>query len=280
MTLAQKTPVYQQAATPRSRQELCRIADSLACEDLSDLIEGEILGLRIPEYYPQHLCRRFASRLIENPRFGFYRNPGAENLGRLGMAYFEIENDSYRRQQYYSQAIPDIRASRQVFYPNWSPLDRLRLDLQEVWPFGANLENIENNPMFVGLVRALQNNAIILPHQDILRRDAPNSPRAQELKTQLGANIYLQTARGGELEIWRKKASDRMYENLRIPGSYGLNRMRLGSPDLTIKPENGDLILFDSTNVHAVAAVYDGVRVSISCFIGYRGDRKPLSFWS
>ncbi|MCT7960711.1 2OG-Fe(II) oxygenase [Laspinema sp. D1] len=287
MTIAQLYLKNQQRSTvttvgnPTPGPKLCRKADSVTMNGIRDLVAGEILAQVIPNYFPPSQCQKVAQRLIDNPLFGYYKNSGAENVGRVGTAYFEIENDSYRRELYYAQAIHDIQALREMFRPHWSPIDQLRLDLEEIWPGGANLENIEGWLMFVGLGRVMENNAGILPHQDILRRDAPpNCQRASELKTQLAANIYLQTSQGGELEIWRRKVTDQEYEALRIPGSYGLDRMRLGPPDLTIKPEMGDLILFDSTNIHAVAPANAGVRVTISCFIGYRGDEKPLSFWS
>jgi len=249
-------------------------------ETLDELINGKTLAIRIPGFYDKDLCEKPAKKIIAHDRFGYYSNPGAGNVGKLGMAYYEVQTDPDASVKYYSESIPHIRQSRELFAPHLSPIDKLRLELQENWTHGANLENLEGKTMNVGLSRVFKENAQALPHQDVLAWDAPNHIRAYEHKTQLAANIYLQTAEGGELEIWNCKLSKREYENLRTPGSYEVDRRFLGSPDLIIKPEVGDLIIFESTCVHAVAPVKSGVRVTTSCFIGYRGDDQPLSYWS
>lgn len=249
-------------------------------ETLDELINGKTLAIRIPGFYAKDLCEKSAQKIIHHNHFNYYRNPGAGDVGKLGMAYCEIQNDAELYNKYYSESLIQIRQSREIFAPHLSPIDKVRLELQEVWSHGANLENIEGKTMNIGLSRVVKENAQLLPHQDVLSWDAPNYIRAYEHKTQLAANIYLQTAEGGELEIWNRKLSKREYENLRTPGSYEVDRRFLGSPDLIIKPEVGDLIVFESTCVHAVAPVTTGVRVTTSCFIGYRGDDQPLSYWS
>jgi hypothetical protein len=261
-------------------RELARNVSSLEPNSLMSLIRGEILALRIPNFYPQTLCQKSAQRLLKDPRFGYYTNEGAGNVGRISMAYCETLNNPHLTQQYYAQSLPDIRRSREIFSPYLSPIDRLRLELQELWPFGANLENLEGKTMNVGVIRVFERGSEALPHQDILRRDATSFPRAYELQTQLAANIYLQTAEGGELEIWQRKVSDREYEQVRSPNSYGVRRDILGMPEIAIEPDVGDLILFDSNHIHAVASIQAGVRITMSCFVGYRGKNQPLSQWS
>lgn len=261
-------------------QELYRNIASLEHSTLTDLLQGEILAIRIPNFYAQIQCQQAARRLLKDPRFSYYTTEGAENVGRISMAYCEILNDPKLAQQYYSQSLLDIRQSRDILSPYLSPMDKLRLELQEIWPLGANLENLEEKTMNVGLIRVFKQNAEALPHQDILRQDAVSCQRAYELKTQLAANIYLQTAEGGELEIWNRKVSDCEYKQLGVPNSYGLQRHLLGNSNLSLKPKVGDLILFDSCNVHAVTPIQTGVRITISCFIGYRGEDKPLTQWS
>ncbi|EDZ92624.1 conserved hypothetical protein [Limnospira maxima CS-328] len=274
------TPPLRIISNRGTSSELTRVSSKLDYQDLQALLEGDIAILRIPKFYSQKLCKKYASKMIEDDRISAYQNPGAEQVNRIGLSYFETYENPMLYEQYYQQALPNIRQSRNLFLPNLSPMDQLRLELEEVWPGGATLENIEGKTMSVGLSRVLKTNAEILPHLDVLQWDAPKCLRANELKTQLAGNVFLQVAEGGELELWCQKMSRQEYEMMKIPGSYGIDRKLLGNPDVTIQPEVGDLILFQSTYVHAVKPVTAGVRVTMSCFIGYRSANQFLSYWS
>ncbi|MBP9722103.1 MAG: hypothetical protein KBD64_02970 [Gammaproteobacteria bacterium] len=61
---------------------------------------------------------------------------------------------------------------------------------------------------------------------------------------------------------------------------YYVDRSKIGQPLLTIKPQPGELVLFNPTRYHAVTAGQGNKRVSVSCFIGYRGEYSPLTLWS
>jgi hypothetical protein len=256
-----------------------QISNQLTQEELIKLATGQIQAIRIPNYYPQDLCETMGKRLIEHPLFGYYVN--APDIGRIGMAFFETIASPDLHQKYYEQANSAIQMVRDIFYPHVSPLDQLRLQLQEVWAQGANIENIEGRHMFVGLTRVFQDGAGALPHQDILAWDAPGNERAAEILAQLTANIYLTTSEvGGEVELWKQRLSAEEYDALRFENQYGLDRSRIAPPDLTIKPQVGDLILFNASNLHAVSAASGGYRVTLSMFIGYRGEERPLSYYS
>lgn len=50
--------------------------------------------------------------------------------------------------------------------------------------------------------------------------------------------------------------------------------------DAALDSEEGDLVLFNSRRMHAVTPGSDKPRLSLSCFVGYRGVASPLTFWS
>jgi predicted 2-oxoglutarate/Fe(II)-dependent dioxygenase YbiX len=61
---------------------------------------------------------------------------------------------------------------------------------------------------------------------------------------------------------------------------YGVQVERLGEPDLVVRPDPGDLLMFNSRKMHAVSPGTGHNRLAVSCFVGYRGDNLPLTFWS
>ncbi len=254
------------------------VTDALFEGDLIALVEHSIYALRIPGYSSTEESQEFAERLLAHPLFGFYVN--ADNIGRVGRAYFETISDPALRERYHSESRSMMRAIREACTPLLTPIDRLRLELQEAWSWGANIENLGEGKMFVGLSRLFAEGSEALPHDDHLWRDAPHSTLAQTLTTQLTCNVYLQVGEGGELELWDRRLPPDEFEALRLPGSYGLDRSRLPEPDLILQPEVGELIMFDPTYLHAVRPITKGVRITVTFFIGYRGRQHPLTYWS
>lgn len=265
---------------PEQTESYVTIATALAASDLLDLAMGKILALRIPHYYEPVMARALGERFVAHPLFGHYKN--APDIGRVGMAFFEtLAGGPELRDTYFGSALSSIRELRRVCSPMLSPMDKLRLDLQEAWEAGADLMHLEGRPMFVGLARVFEDGAEALPHTDVLRRDAPDCASPLQLITQFAANVYLRTAQqGGEVEIWRRKCSDEEIKTLKMPASYGLDRTKLPPCSVQLTPSDGELILFDATNVHAVRPIIEGPRVTVSCFIGYRGADELLAYWS
>jgi hypothetical protein len=252
--------------------------DHINEEDLMRLFEGEVLALRVPNYYPTDLCK-LSLKYLMNTQIEHYGN--APSIGRAGMAFYETENNLEKVEEYYQLAKINIDKIRQAFSPYISPLDKLRLELQEIWTSGANIENIHDRKMFVGLCRLLEKDIDFLPHQDIFHLDSINNLRAKTLKSQIAANIYLDVddQDGGELDMWSFGFDDNQYLDMLDDGSYGMSRNKLPPPVLSLKPNPGELILFNGRNLHAVRASKN-IRASIACFIGYRGTKSPLTYWS
>lgn len=247
-------------------------------ESLRHLIEGKVHAIVIHSFTEKEVCAK-ASKLILSERIKEYTN--APGIGRVGIAYFETTNNEVMQKEYFDKCQQQITALRRIFWPHIAPIDYLRLRLDETWPAGANLETKDDKKMFSGLVRSLDNNKEILPHEDVLERDDPTNLGKKPLKVQLAANVYLQVpVNGGELELYREKHSTKTYDLLR-GDSYGIeDKSLLFPPYLSIKPAAGDLVMFNANYCHSVAKVEGLTRLSLSTFIGYRDAASPLSLWS
>jgi hypothetical protein len=259
--------------------DLVLTATQVTKENLLKLLTDEIYALRVPGHYSKEACKVVTNNFLNSDLIASYVN--AVNIGRVGMAFYEVQEDPVRMEEYYRMAKINNKRIKETFFPYVSPIDMLMIDLNKVWDAGCKIENLHGDNMFVGLLRVLDENAPIHPHQDVLRRDARTAINAYTLKNQLAANIYLNMPEeGGELQLWNYGCSDEEYKNLLTPGDYYVDRSKLEEPVITIRPEAGELVLFNPMRYHAVTAGKSAKRVSVSCFIGYRGEYNPLTLWS
>jgi hypothetical protein len=135
--------------------------------------------------------------------------------------------------------------------------------------------------MAFGLAQLFKEGACALPHQDFLRMDEPDNQRAQTLITQVTALVYVQPAIiGGKLELWAEHYNHDGFIARKNEGTYGLDYKKIPPPAVVIAPRLGELVMADSTKVHAVTTVELGLRVAVNCFIGFRGINEPLTYWS
>lgn len=196
------------------------------------------------------------------------------------MAFYEVEGDTSRFKQYFASAQDSIEAFRNRCFPLISPIDLIRCRLDETWLAGAGIARLYGQKMFVGLSRVVEPNVNFLAHHDILSKDAPDSFEAHSLLAQLACNIYLDVPDdGGNLHIWEKELSPEEFDQQR-GNSYGIDPELLGEPDVIVDVNSGDLVFFNAKKMHAVTASQTKSRLSISCFIGYKGANVPLILWS
>jgi hypothetical protein len=267
-------------STPTAPDDgMIRHADAIVLEDLQDLFGGTCRAISIKSYYPTEICEIFAEKVNNHQRIDGYVVD--RSIKRFGMSFYDTAKDASLLNGYFEQAVPTMRDLRNLCLPDNCPLDRLRLELDETWPGGASIATLRGRKMMAGIARVFNNGVGALAHVDTLGFDAIAFPDAPPLITQVSANLYLRIAQGGELALWsRRILSPQEEEACRLStSSYGLDEAKIGPPTVTIRPEVGQLILFDSTRCHAVRPSKGGSRITMSLFVGLGRDGK-LRLWN
>lgn len=254
--------------------------DTIDGELLQALFSGRVILAHIPGFYDPASARKLADALYEfideAANGGIYESDVE--------SFWTATQDPGRRERYFQAALPLLRRLRQLSAPLPSPIDLLRLALDEAWSGGACLMTMRGRKMPFGLTRLWRTESEALPHQDVLWRevDADNDDIVR-FTSQLGVNVYLDTAvEGGELESWDCVITDDTYRDIErdYPGSYGYLRDLLPQESLVFDPAAGDLVLINTLHVHAVRKVKQGRRMTISGFVGVSGPDQPLRCWS
>ncbi len=254
------------------------VTERLQRQHLEALLCGKTLAVRVPNFYPSCLAEEFTQSVLSHETLSGY---GIEpNILRTGIPFCDTVGKPELRQQYFQQSMDWMYQEIERFKYRLSPISLLLMELHQVWLAGVQFEHLGGHSMWAGSARVFRNGAEALPHRDKLQVDAPEFERSKELIRQIAVNVYTHIPEsGGELDLWWQHFSEEEYDRLRVPGCYGLERQKLPLPTCTIQPQLGDLILFDSTCIHAVRPSL-GVRVTHSCFIGFRGLDMPISMWS
>lgn len=253
-----------------------RIADAVTADSLRGLVERRFDAIHVPTFYPRAESAELSARIAGHQELEAYEIQNS--LKRLGMGYVDVGGADEKAARYHSAAVRSIWDIRKIAYPMITPIDHLRLLLEEVWPTGATIETVGGEKCFVGTCRVIDPGAAMLPHNDRFGRMRLDG--LDEMIGQLAINIYLQMPEtGGELQLWLREPDAEQDERQRQ--TDGLDPAELGAPALTIRPENGDLVIFNSQLIHGVKPGEGNTqRVTMSFFVGYRGEGKPLSYWS
>jgi hypothetical protein len=159
-----------------------------------------------------------------------------------------------------------------MFPPGKYPLDYVRLALDDRWPGKVGRLRLEEGLCGLGLLRFLDDGGEILPHNDKAAADVADSALAQAIDTQIAFNLLVQNAeRGGITRVYPRRLSRNEYDANRrpVPDDFALREECLPLNPVVIRPQAGDVYLFDADFPHRVSSCSGLLpRYTLSAFIG------------
>ena len=257
----------------------------IGARELVALANHDALAVRVRGFYDAALCEKVALDLVgrESENWQVSVAGGLESSDVRSVATpFNVATKGG------DEAVDRyFRTSRQVMRSlrpdgGLSPLDKLRLELDEAWPGGACVSKRDGRPFLAGLPRLMKGPTRWLQgfcHVDDI------SP-ARPMRGLFSANVYLQVPDvGGALQIWPLTWRTR-WDFYRHATTLSLlteqtdeaqDRLRaVLPPPQTVEVSPGDLVLLCAQRPHAVMGFPFGTRVSLQSFLTVEGAARPL----
>jgi len=275
------------------------VAKHLTSDSLRELIaENKICAIHIPNFCSSDVAESLSKNALDE--YTHWKLNGVVSTDMFyagGSVPGEVANHSWPDfRRYFGEREDFLRRQRVMSGGIW-PVDHLRLELDEAWPFGACLGQYLNQKLRPAIMRIMSEKndlGIPIPKHGFIHAD--DFPKLKPSKGTFTANIYLKIPEeGGELYIWGINLNQvqgfHHYLSAQIltmvmPQSYLFNMewqekiFKLLPPPHVIKPKTGDLVIFHSGRPHSVAPVTKGVRVTNQLFIRAAKQRAPLTIYS
>lgn len=208
----------------RSLQMVKNVKD-LSREDIEELLYGQAHFCSLGCVFDENIISFWKENVLRQ-EIGYHHN--APLVARIGMAYYESVGNTILKDKYYKDANKNNFLIKNITFPYISPIDYIISYLDIIWNKGCKRATFKNHKAFSGLIRVLNENSSIEPHQDIFRRDDYGLWQSLPIKEQIAFNCFLSVAdEGGEMELWDYKPSDEEYKKLQHKDeklSYGLDR--------------------------------------------------------
>jgi hypothetical protein len=273
------------------------VAESLTRPLLEDFFSNRILAIHIPGWYDSELCDRLARNILQMSMNNWnvydvkegYRKSDVEVVGHpFNMAILDEE----RWKRYFMGMRDTTLQIRSLAGMASGPLDRFRLEMDEIWPEGLMVGKFKGAKMIPGLIRVMHEDAGSRANIPV-NCHVDDSPLLSARHGLFSVNIYLQPANeGGEVFLWnmRMEGMGSIFKHWYVTKNFFLNssyanedlqrqfQQRL-PPPVRLRVGKGDLVMLNTGRPHAVAPFSGGPRVSMQAFLTYRKN-KPIGIWA
>lgn len=241
--------------------------DELRYDHLVALRTEAVGAVRVPRYCAPDLADRLADALVRHPSRTNYEARwahGGDGRVQHAEAFTRTDVDRVGPTDTRPDGAPDsddaldaIRGLRAMAAPDLAPIDRLRLELDEIVPGGARLQRAGDRPQLAGVGRVMDRSDEVV-HADVGRRDC------------LTANVYLRLPPvGGGTVIWRFTGR---YREAGQSYRFRAGEIPPDAPSVHIAPEPGDLVIWSPSLPHVVRRFDGGPRVTLQTWVLLRSD--------
>lgn len=94
------------------------------------LVLGDALAICVRNFIDKNIAAKLAAQIVGH---GFQKYLNAPSIGRIGMAFYEAENQPHLMADYFESVFDPIEELRERCTPYVSPVDLLRCVLDEVF---------------------------------------------------------------------------------------------------------------------------------------------------
>ncbi|ALC29381.1 MULTISPECIES: 2OG-Fe(II)-dependent halogenase WelO5 family protein [Streptomyces] len=250
-------------------------ADELTRDHILRLAVGVLGAVRIRGFSSPEECAAIMEGLDQR-EFGEYdQNLIFPPIAKIGPAAYDYYGAHTLTDAYWEDA-DEARRLRSKLYGGNDPMDVAVARVARAWGGEVEPARSRGREMFAGMIREIANGAKL--HFDEIVREFPGIVDETPASF-LTLNWYLSMPEeGGETRVYRRRwrPADEVYRD-----GYGYDEKVVeDEPVAVARPQTGDVVIFDSRNLHAVNAIGgEGRRVSLSFFLGVTG-RGPLQIWS
>lgn len=271
-------------------------ADKLSNELLEKLFNNEILALHIPGFCSEDVCNKVAENALRKKTRNWSvrdveNNYKKSDVNVIGNPFNLSISSDKSWEQYFNESNTIIDEIRELSEGMLSPLDKFRLEADEIYKYGLNVRSYQNNKMTPGLVRIMNDNTddnVKMP----LNCHVDDTPIISNKKGQYSVNIYVKPAKeGGEFAIWDPNIGGAVQfiknwstmKNFFLKSNYNNPdiqkdfQSKLPKPKI-LKAGKGDLIMLNTSRPHAICPMKGGPRVSLQSFLTFQKE-KPIKMW-
>jgi hypothetical protein len=261
-------------------------ADTISLNILKLMISENIYACRIKNFLTKEKCDHYSKNIINFGKKSYYEVN--KSVGKIGSAIFDYAFSVDKIQQYFDLVDENNKNIQTIF--GYEPPSKLVFGLlNEIWNSGCEIERFHGKDAYYGIVRIFEKGGSAPPHQDMTIWDIKNCEEVKSIQKQFSVNIYLQTPRnGGEITIYDKHINDEeeyqktFFRYLDIGYKKAHEEMvNSNTKFITLKPEVGDFIIFNSNKMHSVTNNVSHIpRITNSFFINYRSYQESLRVFS
>ena len=239
---------------------------------LEKIITGESPALIIRNFYNVDSCKTIVQR-IETRTF--------ENNVKLKKIGVSLVSFISRKTEYFVQANTLRKTIRKVFSGLEDPRKKIHKTLEVLFPEKQITIAIENGKKYACGVIRLHGLGDFAPlHRDNVNFEARDFA-VSKFPIQLSTVLYIQQPqKGGELVLHKKswKKSDEQFRN--IDFGYSEDVISDCRQSITIKPNQGDLLIINPIYYHEILPVRANRRITLGLFLAFSRHGEKVVTWS